>query len=160
MLRTKLVDVELRPLTPDDAAAFHALLQANREHLLRLNDDHRPQIETSQDEYAVRFGDSNGQDVLLGIWEHGRLIGHVALVHREPPRWGLGYWLSEAATGRGIATAAVDSVLAYARTELGATEVLAGVSHGNDKSVAVLTRCGFEVVEQFESYTRFRRHLP
>ncbi|GAA3503193.1 hypothetical protein GCM10019016_103030 [Streptomyces prasinosporus] len=40
---------------------------------------------------------------------------------------------------------------------VGATEVFAGVTHGNDKSGAVLTRLGFKVAETLETYTRYHR---
>jgi RimJ/RimL family protein N-acetyltransferase len=159
LLRTGVDGVVLRELGAADAPAFHGLLQANRGHLLRLNDDHLGQIETTVEEHARRFGDATDRTLYLGIVEHGRLVGHVALVHREPPRWGLGYWLAEEATGRGLATAAVAAVVDHGRTALGAEDVLAGVSHGNDASVAVLTRNGFERVAEFPTYDRYARRL-
>jgi ribosomal-protein-serine acetyltransferase len=42
---------------------------------------------------------------------------------------------------------------------VGATDVYAGVTHGNGKSGAVLTRLGFKVAEVFETYTRYHRAL-
>ena len=159
VLATSIEGVDLRELTAADARAFHALLQANRAHLLRLNDDHRSQIETSEEDHARRLGDRADPTVYLGIHERGALVGHVALVHREPPRWGLGYWLAEPATGRGLATVAVAAVLDHARDRLGAEEVLAGVSHGNPASVAVLVRNGFTRVADFDTYDRFARRL-
>jgi len=74
----------------------------------------------------------------------------------DPPRYGLGYWLAEDATGHGYATAAVRALLDHART-LQATDVLAGVTHGNDRSVALLRRLGFARVAEFDSYDRYHR---
>jgi RimJ/RimL family protein N-acetyltransferase len=147
--------LELRELSATDAPTYYALVHANRDHLLRLNDDYVFEVNTTVDDFAARFENPDDESLLLGIWLGDRLVGHIALVYGEPPRWGLGYWLAEDATGRGFATAAVTAVVEYARAALGAAEVLAGVSHGNDKSVAVLERCGFRPVADFDTYTRY-----
>jgi len=42
---------------------------------------------------------------------------------------------------------------------LGATDVFAGVRHGNVRSVAVLRRAGFVESVHFDHYTRFRLPL-
>jgi RimJ/RimL family protein N-acetyltransferase len=144
----------LRELSLSDAVAYHQTVQANRDFLTRLG-DYIDEVEVPVDELARRFEDPADHSLKFGIWIGGGLVGHVALVHREPPRWGLGYWLSEAATGRGLATDAVACVLAHARNSLGATEVLAGVTHANVKSVGVLERLGFTERERFDTYTRY-----
>ena len=149
----------LKQLTPDQAPEYDDLVQANRTHLTRFG-DYEDEVAATEGQVAQRFGDESDRSVKLGIWKDGALIGSVVLVHREPPRWGLGYWLSEDATGRGFMTAACSALLEYARSELGATEVLAGVTHGNRRSVAVLVRLGFTAVEEFPTYTRFARRLP
>ncbi|HLU57581.1 MAG TPA: hypothetical protein VKZ81_19165 [Pseudonocardia sp.] len=46
----------------------------------------------------------------------------------------------------------------FAEDVLGATDVYAGVGHGNVRSAALLARLGLTPVARFESYTRF--HLP
>ncbi|WP_159392934.1 hypothetical protein [Streptomyces cyaneogriseus] len=43
---------------------------------------------------------------------------------------------------------------------LGATDIFAGVTHGNDKSAALLRRLGFEPVADFARCTRFRLRPP
>jgi len=43
--------------------------------------------------------------------------------------------------------------------DLGATDMFAGVTHGNTKSVGVLTRTGFEVSERFDDYDRYHLAL-
>ncbi|MFJ8588956.1 GNAT family N-acetyltransferase [Streptomyces sp. NPDC093595] len=59
----------------------------------------------------------------------------------------------------GYATAACTALHGHAARELGATDLFAGVTHGNDRSVALLSRLGFEPVADFEDYTRFRLRL-
>lgn len=39
------------------------------------------------------------------------------------------------------------------------TDIFAGVTHGNHRSVNLLQRLGFRAVAEFETYTRFHRWL-
>lgn len=160
VIQTNVDGVELRELRAEDAERYHALVQANRAHLLRLNDDYIAEVGATPDDFARRFDDPGNASLLLGIWQHRQLVGHIALVHHgEDRRWGLGYWLAEKALGRGFATAAVEALVTFARDHLAAEEVMAGVSHANEKSIAVLRRNGFAPVAEFETYTRFRLRL-
>jgi RimJ/RimL family protein N-acetyltransferase len=154
MLELAVQRAVLRRLSGADASAYYDAVQRSRAHLTALG-DYLDEVAASADDFRRRFESESDLSLLMGIWRDGVLIGHVALLHREPPKWGLGYWLTQEATGQGIATAAVGEVLEFGRRELGVEEVLAGVTHANDKSVAVLTRLGFEQVADFESYTRF-----
>lgn len=144
----------LRRLTAGDADAYFDAVQRNRGHLTAIG-DFLDEVAASADEFRQRFANESDASLLMGIWRNDDLVGHVGLLHREPPKWGLGYWLAQQATGHGIATAAVGTVLAFGRSELGVEEVFAGVSHGNDKSIAVLERLGFAPVADFDTYTRF-----
>jgi RimJ/RimL family protein N-acetyltransferase len=91
------------------------------------------------------------------IIESDTLVGGVSLVPVDPPKYGLGYWLATDACGRGLATLAVQAVTGYARDVLGATDVFAGVTHGNHASVGVLERAGFHRVAEFESCDCYHR---
>src|SRR5438045_620085 len=96
----------LRRLSAADAAAYYEIVQRNRRHLTALG-DYLDEVEASTDDFRQRFGLESDPSLLMGIWRNGVLVGHVGLLHRDPPRWGLGYWLALEATGHGIATAAV-----------------------------------------------------
>lgn len=146
----------MRRLTAEDAVAYHDAVQRNRDHLTAIG-DYINEVSASVDDFRALFENESDLSLLMGIWRDDALVGHVALLHREPPKWGLGYWLALEATGQGFATAAVGSLLAYGRQKLGVEEVLAGVSHGNQKSIAVLKRLGFQEVADFNSYTRFAK---
>lgn len=50
----------------------------------------------------------------------------IDLVPVDPPKYGIGYWLGETHTGRGLATAACQEVLELARDQLAATDLFAG----------------------------------
>lgn len=51
------------------------------------------------------------------------------------------------------------ALLDHARDGLGATDVFAGVTHGNTPSVALLRRLGFDVAADLDGYTRFHLSL-
>jgi RimJ/RimL family protein N-acetyltransferase len=74
------------------------------------------------------------------------------------PQWVIGYWLDQAATGRGIATAACRAAIDYSRS-LGASEVYAGITNGNTPSIGVVTRLGFEHIQDVENRSRWRLPL-
>ena len=81
----------------------------------------------------------------------GRLVGHVGLFdyHREiePSIEGmpeLGYIFSGEVHGQGIAREACDALLAWADATLDAQEIAAIISIGNDPSIRLAERVGFE----------------
>jgi ribosomal-protein-serine acetyltransferase len=147
-------DLVLVSLAAADAEELHALLQANRAYLMRWSDYSR-EIDTTVQEWRETLSASGDLD--FGLRVDGGLVGRACLLG-QAPRYGLGYWVAETFTGRGLATAAVGALVSHARDGLGATDILAGVSHGNAPSVAVLKRNGFTSVADFGTYERF--HLP
>jgi RimJ/RimL family protein N-acetyltransferase len=154
-LETEVPGLIVREHTSSDAGAYYELVQANRDHLTR-HGDYSELVASTREETERRFASPASADVRCGIWKDSRLIGHMTLVHGEPPRWGLGFWISEDASGRGFMTASLTALLEYARSELGASEVLAGVAHGNHRSSAVLGRLGFVPIAHFPTYTRYQ----
>ncbi|ACQ81751.1 GCN5-related protein N-acetyltransferase [Beutenbergia cavernae DSM 12333] len=153
ILDTERQGVVLRRLTRADAGTYTDLMQANEAHLTSRG-DFRDQVSADAGQYAEQFG-AGGPALAFGIVEAGRLVGAVELVPVDPPRYGLGYWLAADATGRGLATIAVRTIVGYAGASLGASDVYAGVTHGNEASAAVLRRAGFVAVQRFDTYTRF-----
>ncbi|WP_020576495.1 GNAT family N-acetyltransferase [Actinopolymorpha alba] len=156
-LSTPIAGLVVRPLAREDAGSYAPLAGRNRAHLgwpggAETEVDYR---RAWDHDFLER---SAAATLRYGIWRADELIGRVDLIPVAPPHYGLSYWLDKTATGHGYATAAVGAVLGFARASLGATDVFAGVAHGNRRSVAVLTRLGFQSVLDFETYTRF--HLP
>jgi RimJ/RimL family protein N-acetyltransferase len=76
--------------------------------------------------------------------ESGELLGGAALHHLDPMRdvIELGYWLFVPARGRGVATRAVEALVAHAFAG-GVYRVEAHVRLGNEASERVLERTGF-----------------
>ncbi len=155
---TAVPELTLCALTAGRADEYHALIVRNREHLTQYGDYETLAASDYATAHAELLSDP-GPSLRCGILLHGTLIGRVDLVAVNPPKYGFGYWLDHEATGHGYATAACRALIEYGAAVLGATDVFAGVTHGNGKSSAVLTRLGFEVAEVFETYTRYHRVL-
>ena len=156
-LRTAVQDLVLKELEPADAEAFHALVQNNRAHLTSYG-DFEQEVAAPLEKWSAEFASAPDADRRFGIFLARRLIGRVDIIAVDPPKYSIGYWLEEAAVGRGYAGAAVARLAILAREELGASDLYAGVTHGNVRSEALLSRLGFVPVADFERYKRF--HLP
>ncbi len=158
LIETPHEDLELRELTPRDARAYHELVQRNATHLTRLG-DYQDEVAASVQDLATALAAPTERATRFGIYFKNTLIGRIDLVPVDPPRYGLGYWLSETHTGRGLATTAVAALLAYAHLDLNATDIFAGVTHGNHPSEALLTRLNFTRVAEFATYDRYHLEL-
>jgi RimJ/RimL family protein N-acetyltransferase len=101
----------------------------------------------------------------------GKLVGHVGLFdyHREiePSLEGrpeLGYIFSAEVHGQGVAREACDALLAWADATIDAGEIVAIISPGNDPSVKLAERLGFERqpdgVYRDEPISIWRRPIP
>ena len=156
MLKTVVSGLTLRALLPQDAASLHAVVQANHAHLT-AHGDYLDLVTAPVDTLADELG-AHGQH-RFGIFLSGQLIGRADLNPVAPPRYGLGYWLAQQATGSGHATHALAALLRFAREDLHASEVYAGVTGGNVRSERLLQRLGFAQVAVFDTYTRFRLKL-
>lgn len=146
--------ISLRRLGVGDAELLHSMLQRNAEHLTQRG-DFTDEVALTLDEVRARLTDAI---VRFAIEDDGRPVGHLALVPVDPPHWTVGYWVAADHVGRGVCTAAVRLALDEARA-LGAIDLYAGVTHGNEPSVAVLRKLGFEVAADLDTYTRFRIDL-
>lgn len=152
-LATTHAGLVLTSLVPEDADALHALLAANREHLMRWS-DYSAEIDATVEEWRSTL---SGDQLDFGLRLHDDLVGRVTLIDHFP-RFGLGYWVSMPHTGRGYASAAVGAIVSHARGTLAGSDIYAGVSLGNGASVGVLRRNGFSSIAVFDTYERF--HLP
>ena len=91
----------------------------------------------------------------MALWWDDDLVGRLDLNPIETGTFVLGYWLGAEYTRRGFATAAWRALIDHGRAELDATDFWAGVTHGNERSIAVLERLGFARTERLEHHTRF-----
>jgi ribosomal-protein-serine acetyltransferase len=81
----------------------------------------------------------------VGIWQDGRMVGGLLFFPevRQIKSTEIGYWLSEAATGRGLMTRAARAMLGYAFETLGLNKVGLRAEVENSPSRAVADRLGF-----------------
>jgi RimJ/RimL family protein N-acetyltransferase len=146
---------------PADAQNLRRLLTKNAEHLMSWG-DHRDEIATTVAQWRERFAvDSDGRAVAhsFGMWlDEREMVGRIVPVPVDPSAYGMGYWVTNPQQGKGFASASVIAIVGYAAA-LGATEVFAGVSHGNAASRRVLEKCGFVEVAKLDFCTRFRRPI-
>ena len=156
-LETAKIGLCLRLLTGDDAPVLRDLVLRNTQHLTR-HGDYRELVIMSADDLAAELTFEDGRKWRFGIILDHMLIGRVDLTGVEPTRYSVGYWLSEHAAGQGNASASLRAVIEFARSSLGASDVYAGVTHGNTPSQNLLLRLGFSPVAIFPNYRRF--HLP
>jgi transcription elongation GreA/GreB family factor len=90
-LRTDDPELVLRELTFDDAEAYYALLDRNREHLGRQGDFQQERAADLEWVRASLQAPSTG--LRFGLWYRGALAGRADLLPRAAGHYMLGYWL-------------------------------------------------------------------
>ncbi len=140
-----------RLVTLDDVPVLAELLRANREFLAPWDPIRSDDYFTVDGQRAVirdalaRYEQGSVlPHVLLG--DSGRVAGRITLngIVRGPfQSCSLGYWVSAADNGRGLATAAVRDIIRVAFEELGLHRIQAETLLHNVRSQRVLERNGF-----------------
>ena len=149
----------LRPVTLDDAEGLSRAYQRNREHLAPWQPHRTEEFFTSQGQAADLREHLDeraaGRRIRWVLVEGERIVGTVALsnIALGPFRSAnLGYWIDADYNGRGLATAAVQTVVYLADAELDLHRLEAGTVLENTQSQRVLEKCGFEVVGTARNY--------
>ena len=140
-----------RLVTLDDAPVLAELLRVNHDFLAPwepIRDDDSFTVEGQRT--AIRSAlERHRQGITMPsviLDESGRVVGRVTLndiVRGAFQSCHLGYWLSAAANGRGLATAAVRDMIRLAFEDLGLHRIEAGTLLHNVRSQRVLERTGF-----------------
>lgn len=139
-----------RLITPADAAALAALVRANRAFLapwepLRDEDYFTEAGQLADIERALQRHET-GNALPCVILDEGAVVGRITLngiVRGAFQSCSVGYWLSAAMGGRGLATAALRDIKATAFGELGLHRIQAETLPNNVPSQRVLARNGF-----------------
>jgi ribosomal-protein-alanine N-acetyltransferase len=157
----RAVEVTIRPLRADDAAAMARLYRDNREFL-------RPYEPVRDESFFTERGqrelwDANegrrlaGLDYLFVIEADGEAVGRVNLNNVVRGVFGscnLGYFVSHRWNGRGIARLAIGLAVHRGFTELELHRVEAGTLLDNLRSQRVLLRNGFRLYGIARRYLR------
>ena len=146
-----LATVRIRPLTPNDAAAYKAL----RDEALRTSPDafttdHASAAALPASAYAARFGPVGSGVFFLGAFDTatGRLLGCVgcereARVQQRHIAHVVGMMVTPAAQRRGIGRQLIDACVQAARHVSGLTQLLLTVTASNAHAVRLYERAGF-----------------
>jgi ribosomal-protein-alanine N-acetyltransferase len=140
-----------RLLRVEDAPVLADLYRTGRDFLA-------PWMPVRGGSYLTAEGQRRSIEEMLAQYEEGTVVPHVILDGGEVvgrvtlsnlsrasfQSCNLGYWVSEAHNGKGLATAAVREMVRLAFGELGLHRVQAGALPNNVRSRAVLERNGFE----------------
>lgn len=143
--------ISTRPLVMDDAPALAAAITANREFL-------KPWEPARTEEFYTPDGQAEAIEAQLLLQAAGNALAHVIVVDGELAgritlsgivrgpfhSCSVGYWVSSSVNGRGVASAALGSMLRIAFGELGLHRVQAETLLHNHASQRVLARNGFE----------------
>lgn len=151
-----------RLITLDDAPALAELVRVNREFLAPWEPLHA-------ESYFTAAGQRASIGASLAEHEHGRglpyvildpdgdVVGRVNLntiVRGAFQSASLGYWIAEAAGGRGIATSAVRDIIRVAFSELGLHRIQADTLEHNVASQRLLERNGFTRIGHAPRYLK------
>jgi len=150
--------LHLRPFTPADRSAIHAIYA---DPVVMRHVGHGPHRSTADTDAALaafrRTLDARGFSFLAVIERSTtRLIGDAGLYPMEgtDDDIELGYTLARDAWGRGYATEAARALLAHARTTLDVARVVATVDPANDASRHVLEKVGMTAAGERIAYGR------
>jgi [ribosomal protein S5]-alanine N-acetyltransferase len=139
----------IRPVRPEDAEELAALYLANREFLAPFEPVRPPEFFTAAGQRERLQRQLDGETHPFAIVDDGAIAGTINLFHivRESLQSGtIGYWVDGARNGRGLATAAVGEIVAYAFGELDLHRVEAATLVDNVPSQRVLEKSGFEKI--------------
>ena len=78
------------------------------------------------------------------IFQDKKMIGGVGLSEFNNKSCQVGYWLGKKYWGNGFATEALKSILDFGFDQLNLEKIYAAYKIGNEGSIRVLTKCGFE----------------
>lgn len=139
--------LRLRPFRDGDAADVYAYARDPRVGPIAGWPPHRSMEESLE---IIRTVFSAPGVFAMEERESGRVVGSVGFVGNHPageqadcPDDEVGYALSPAYWGRGLAPEAVEAVLAYGFTDLGLGRVWCGHYAGNWRSARCMGKCGF-----------------
>ncbi|GLH73583.1 ribosomal-protein-serine acetyltransferase [Geothrix limicola] len=140
--------LELRPLSPGDAKALYALVDANRERLRRWlpwPDGNRSAADSRAYILRMRALREAGLGQSFGLWWKDRLVGVAGFnwIDGVNLNAAIGYWLAQEAEGQGLMSAAVAALLKHGFRTLGLHRIEIRAAVRNRRSRAIPKRLGF-----------------
>jgi [ribosomal protein S5]-alanine N-acetyltransferase len=142
---------------PEDGEELAALYAANRDFLAPFEPVRPPEFFTADGQRERLARQLEGETHPFAILDGDAIAGTINLfgIVRESLQSGvIGYWVDCARNGRGLATAAVGEILAYAFDELDLHRVEASTLVDNLRSQRVLEKNAFDRIGLARSYLR------
>jgi RimJ/RimL family protein N-acetyltransferase len=101
-------------------------------------------------EHAVAFVENRGGELwpyVITRTETGELLGAIGLKSLDAHTGcgEIGYWLAAEARGEGVVVTALEALEVAAATQLDAREAMLRIAEGNEASLAVARRAGYEI---------------
>jgi RimJ/RimL family protein N-acetyltransferase len=134
--------VVLRPLTLDDAGALFAAHGDERTHHYWSGPAHRDVEQTRQ--YIADTIDMKGAHVWAITEDGGEALGRIALFVQREGVGEIGIIMRPEATGRGLASKALNLVLGYGFEQLDLHRIGADIDPDNNASISLFLRAGFQ----------------
>lgn len=135
------VPIVIRARRSDDTPAVVATMRSDLAHLNRHSD--------WTEIVEAQAGPLSGAPALVAL-AADRVVGGGGLEEVQPGRFTLSYWVVSGMTGQGIASALVRHLFDEG-LRASATDLYAGVVHGNSASVCALMKNGFTCVATFDT---------
>ena len=141
-------DIQLRPVDFEHTEALFALVDGNREHLrvwLPWLDANQSPADTRQFIERSRQAAADGIAWNLLVFNRGALVGTIGFnwIDRANRACELGYWLAADATGKGLITRSLQTLMNFAFDQLELNRINLSIADGNRHSHGVAKRLGF-----------------
>lgn len=138
--------LRLRPLAPADAPRIRLLAGdlAVARWLARVP---HPYPDGEAERFITRSCEDDGHDWAIDARVDSGLIGVIGIDRRESGE-SLGYWLGVPYWGRGYASEAARAAVGWAFAEGGLDCLASGAFQGNDASLRVQEKLGFQITGQ------------
>lgn len=156
--------IQVRLALLHHAEAVYRTVEPNREHLGRWLpwawDCKGPEDIRAFIRQCLQWM-AEGKMYLFYLWDGDEVIGSIDVhaVNLDHSTGGVGYWLSQAYTGRGIMTRAAQAIVDFAFGELGLNRVYLRCATGNHASCAIAERLGFQLEGILREEMRNRDHF-
>lgn len=140
-------EVVLRPWHPDDAEWY---VHARDEQVFRWTTERRA-LTVQETAYAIQ--QTNDDDTVFAFAiadsQSNKLLGNIVVVRDQtkPQTVEVMYWLAPQGRGRGVATEALQLVVAWAFSALNVDRILLQTHVDNIPSQRVAVRAGFQQME-------------
>jgi RimJ/RimL family protein N-acetyltransferase len=151
----------IRPYTEDDSLAYWKMCLRNKEHLTKYESENPVMsVESHEDakglmqDFAKEWEKSRHSFIGSFLRKTGEFACqvYVGWNPEQPLEFHIGYFVDEKHAGNGYVTESVKAIVAVLFEKTGATRIKSECDDSNLRSIAVLERCGFEIVEHIQSH--------